>query len=171
MNLYIRRYIDQAPEAISGSGGHMTTLRVARCLFNGFGLDRQEVFEGLKVYNSRLADKWTDRELMHKADSAASGTYDKPSGWMLPATDATAPSYSQPSLTRARAHAQASQESEISVASVPESGEAERIAGELVKLHRDGAIKGTDDPEAGFYAQVIHIFGGTYLGRHGTHNV
>ena len=102
--------------------GHLTTLRVARCLYNGFGLSCQQVFECLRVYNSRLADKWTDRELLHKAQSAASGTYDKPSGWMLPATDATAPSYSQSSFTRARTHARACQESEISVASVPKSG-------------------------------------------------
>ena len=41
--------------------------------------------------------------------------------------------------------------------------EARRVAGELVKLHRDGAIKGADDPEAAFYAQVIHTFGATRL--------
>ena len=96
MNPHIRRYIDQAPEAISGSGGHLTTLRVARCLYNGFGLSCQQVFEYLQVYNSRLADKWIDGELRHKAQSAANGTYDKPSGWMLPATDATANRHSNP---------------------------------------------------------------------------
>jgi hypothetical protein len=40
--------------------------------------------------------------------------------------------------------------------------EARRIARELVGLHRDGAISGHQDPEARFYAQLIHTFGGTY---------
>ena len=55
-------------------------------------------------------------------------------------------------------------DSEISVATVADDDpEARRIAGELVKLHRDGAIKGPDDPEAAFYAHLIHTFGATYL--------
>jgi hypothetical protein len=69
---------------------------VARSLYNGFALSRDQVFECLQVYNSRLVDKWTDRELMHKAESAASGAYDKPRGWMR-ATDATDFGYNQPS--------------------------------------------------------------------------
>ena len=83
MNPQARKYIESAPEAISGSGGHLTTLKVARSLYNGFGLDRQAVLEGLRAYNSRLSDKWSDRELEHKADSAATGNYDKARGWML----------------------------------------------------------------------------------------
>ena len=46
-----------------------------------------------------------------------------------------------------------------------ESWDAHRIAGELVKLHRDGAFSGPGDPEAEFYAQLIHMFGGTYEGK------
>ena len=38
--------------------------------------------------------------------------------------------------------------------------EARRIAGELVKLYRAGAIKGVGDPEAQFYAHLIHTVGG-----------
>lgn len=87
------------------------------------------------------------------------------------ATDATPPSYSQSSFTRARAHARACQEWEISVASVPELGEAKRIAGELAKMHRDAAIRGAEDPEARFYAQVLHTFGRTFLGRYRTSHV
>ena len=37
--------------------------------------------------------------------------------------------------------------------------EDHRIAGELVKLHRSGVIKGADDPEAVFYANLVHLFG------------
>jgi hypothetical protein len=79
----IRAYIERAPEAISGKGGHLTTLYVARSLFNGFALSRDQVLEGLHVYNARLSDKWSDSELTHKADSAVCAIYDKPRGWML----------------------------------------------------------------------------------------
>ena len=39
---------------------------------------------------------------------------------------------------------------------------ARRIARELVKLHRDGAIKTVGD--ASFYANLIRDFGATYAG-------
>jgi hypothetical protein len=42
--------------------------------------------------------------------------------------------------------------------------EAQRIAGELVKLHHAGAIRGADDPEGAFFAHLIHKFGGTFGG-------
>ena len=83
MNDSIRGYIDRAPAAISGQRGHDTTLRVARTLYNGFGLCRDQVLEWLRIYNRRLSEKWTERELAHKADSALRGPYDKPRGWLL----------------------------------------------------------------------------------------
>jgi hypothetical protein len=43
--------------------------------------------------------------------------------------------------------------------------EARRIAGELVKLYRDGALSGPDDPEAVFYAWLIRTFDATYEGH------
>ena len=55
----IRTYVERAPEAISGQGGHNTTLRVARTLYNGFALSRDQVLEWLHVYNARLSEKWT----------------------------------------------------------------------------------------------------------------
>ena len=61
--------------------------------------------------------------------------------------------------------------SERSVSSVSEQlaaedlAEAARIAGELLKLRDAGAITGPNDPEARFYAQVIHVFGGEFIGR------
>ena len=61
----------------------MRRQRVARTLFNGFGLSRDKVLEGLRLYNARLSHKWSDRELAHKADSAVCAMYDKPRGWML----------------------------------------------------------------------------------------
>lgn len=151
MNDRIRTYIERAPEAISGQGGHNTTLRVARALYNGFALSRDQVLEWLQVYNSRLSERWTARELEHKADSAARGRYDKLRGWMLGpgrseprrivigaaknasqgwkptkkyvlATDAMDVFYSQPTKhARTRARAQSYGESEITVASVADA--------------------------------------------------
>ena len=45
-----------------------------------------------------------------------------------------------------------------------EDPEARRIAAELVKLHRDSAISGPNDPEARCWAKLIHTFGATYTG-------
>jgi hypothetical protein len=45
---------------------------------------------------------------------------------------------------------------------------AHRIAGELLRLHQDGAITGADDPQAPFYASFVHAFGASYKGKHRT---
>jgi len=142
----IRAYVARAPAAISGQRGHYTTLRVARTLYNGFALSHHQVLEWLRIYNRRLSEKWTERELAHKADSAVRGTYDKPRGWLLTphhseprrisicapeitsrgqkiakkyvlATDATDISHTSRMQAHARAYAQSRSESEISVAS------------------------------------------------------
>jgi hypothetical protein len=42
--------------------------------------------------------------------------------------------------------------------------EARRIAGELVRMHRAGALSGANDPEAEFFACFIHKFGATFGG-------
>lgn len=39
------------------------------------------------------------------------------------------------------------------------------IAGDLVALYRDGAIRGADDPEARFYAALLVLFEARYAGR------
>ena len=142
----IRAYVARAPAAISGQRGHDTTLRVARTLYNGFALSHHQVLEWLRFYNARLSNKWSDRELAHKADSAERGEYDKPRGWLLTeyqseprriliraekitgqgqknakkyvlATDATDISHTSCMQAHARAYAQSRSESEISVAS------------------------------------------------------
>jgi hypothetical protein len=172
----IRDYIARAPVAISGHRGHDTTLRIARTLYNGFALSRDQVVDWLCVYNSRLCEKWSDRELAHKADSAVRGTYDKPRGWLLTgnqfqprriairvpetsgrgqkiakkyvlATDATVILHT---TCHAHAHAHCVGVSGKSVASVAhspkEDPEPRRIATELVKLQKDGVISGPVDP-------------------------
>jgi hypothetical protein len=39
--------------------------------------------------------------------------------------------------------------------------------GPELKLHRDGATSGADDPEAHFFAGLLHAFGATYNGKGG----
>jgi hypothetical protein len=41
--------------------------------------------------------------------------------------------------------------------------EARRIADELVKLHKAGAIKSEQD--ASFYANLVHLFGASFTAR------
>ena len=53
-----------------------------------------------------------------------------------------------------------SQSSRIRPRTAPTLNEARRIAYELLKLHRDGAIK--EPADASFYANLIHTFGATY---------
>jgi hypothetical protein len=43
--------------------------------------------------------------------------------------------------------------------------EARRIATELVKLHRAGAIRDAQDPEASFYANLIQSFQAEFIGK------
>jgi hypothetical protein len=45
--------------------------------------------------------------------------------------------------------------------------EARRIADELERLHQDGAIpnKSAEDPDASFYANLLHGFDATYIGK------
>jgi hypothetical protein len=44
--------------------------------------------------------------------------------------------------------------------------EARRIADELVKLHKAGAIKNEQD--ASFYANLVHLFGASFYCSRGT---
>jgi P4 family phage/plasmid primase-like protien len=75
-----REYIETAPLARSGQGGHNTTFAVAARLLNDMGLPKEQVRELLDRYNERLAEAgeetWTARELDHKVESAG----DRPHG-------------------------------------------------------------------------------------------
>jgi hypothetical protein len=57
--------------------------------------------------------------------------------------------------------------SQAETLSAENEAEARRIAAELVRLYRDGAIRtrSADDPEAVFYATLLRDFGGTYISR------
>jgi hypothetical protein len=86
MTVYERaeRYLSRCESAISGSGGHNTTFRVAITLLHGFGLSPSEAFELLKEsYNPNCSPPWSDTELRHKVTSAANAQPTKPRGWLL----------------------------------------------------------------------------------------
>ena len=63
-------YLDKLPRAVSGSGGHNATLRVA-CECFRFGLSRAEAWDALQWYNTnRCLPAWREKELRHKLDDA-----------------------------------------------------------------------------------------------------
>lgn len=64
-----RAYINTMPDAISGSGGHNSTLAVA-CESFRFGLDEAEIRTLMDEFNERAEPQWTENELQHKIDSA-----------------------------------------------------------------------------------------------------
>lgn len=77
-------YIDSTPGAVSGSGGHNTTLYLAQTLVNGFCLEPDVALQLLADhYNPKCEPPWSEKELRHKIDSAVSNPCDKPRGWKL----------------------------------------------------------------------------------------
>lgn len=79
----IRNYISKMEPAISGNGGHNTTLAVARVLVRGFALSEDDAFDILyNDYNPRCEPPWTEWELRHKIRSASKFT-NVPLGYLL----------------------------------------------------------------------------------------
>jgi hypothetical protein len=79
----IERYIDACPPAISGSGGHDATFRIACILVQGFDLSPDDAFTFLVRYNERCEPPWTEHELVHKlADADRAASY-KARGYLL----------------------------------------------------------------------------------------
>ena len=63
-------YLEKLPPAVSGSGGHNATLRVA-CECYRFGLSDSEALEALEWFNAyRCSPPWKSHELRHKLDDA-----------------------------------------------------------------------------------------------------
>jgi hypothetical protein len=65
-----RKYISKMPPAISGSGGHNQTFKVAKVVFEKFQLKADEAFLLLTEYNERCVPPWSEHELLHKVRSA-----------------------------------------------------------------------------------------------------
>jgi hypothetical protein len=62
----VLKYVAKMPAAISGSGGHNTTLDVVR-VCKGFALDENQTLDVLHEFNDRCEPPWSKRELEHKA--------------------------------------------------------------------------------------------------------
>ena len=79
-------YMDAMPPAIAGSGGHNQTYAAATALVHGFALAPDVALHLLATrYNPRCQPPWSERELRHKIDQAASKPHERPRGWLLEA--------------------------------------------------------------------------------------
>jgi hypothetical protein len=76
-------YLDAMPGAVSGCGGHSQTYAAATAVVHGFGIPPDAALEILKrYYNPRCAPPWSDKELQHKVNQAATKPHDRPPGWL-----------------------------------------------------------------------------------------
>jgi hypothetical protein len=66
-----RRYLEQVPGAIEGSGGSTHTFVTAQRLVRGFGLAEAEAFALMTEWNSRCQPPWSARDLARKVTEAA----------------------------------------------------------------------------------------------------
>lgn len=67
-----RQYVDRMDAAVSGSGGHDATMRVARVATNGFGLSFGEAMVIMREFSARCSPPWSEKELAHKVRQAMS---------------------------------------------------------------------------------------------------
>ena len=82
-----RAYIAKVPEAVSGQNGHDATFRVACCLILGFNLSVDDASPLLAEWNQTCQPPWSERELLHKLQSADQRT--EPRGYLLVDSAAT----------------------------------------------------------------------------------
>ena len=76
-------YLGAMPPAISGSGGHSQTYAAATALVHGFGIEPERAFAILAAeYNPRCDPPWSDKELRHKVNQAATKPHNRPFGWL-----------------------------------------------------------------------------------------
>jgi hypothetical protein len=77
-------YLAEVPPAIADQGGHDQTLWAARVVVLGFDLGPDFGYSILAThYNPRCVPPWSDKELRHKCEQAASVPFGKPRGWLL----------------------------------------------------------------------------------------
>jgi hypothetical protein len=76
-------YLDAMPPAISGQGGHNVTYSAATMLVHGFEIPQDQALEMLLAhYNPRCEPPWTEKELRHKVQDAATKSHNKSRGWL-----------------------------------------------------------------------------------------
>ena len=78
------RYAEATPGAVSGANGHNQTFSLTSTLVHGFCLDGEVALSILKThYNPKCDPQWSDKELVHKIDSAIKSPPPKHRGWLL----------------------------------------------------------------------------------------
>ncbi len=76
-------YLNAMPAAIAGSGGHSQTYAAATALVHGFGLSADVAIAILaNDYNPRCDPPWSEKDLAHKINQAATKPHDRPFGWL-----------------------------------------------------------------------------------------
>lgn len=86
-------YLDAMTPAISGQGGHNRAYAAATAMVHGFGLDAGAALALLlERYNPRCEPPWSQRELRHKVEDAASKPHARPFGWLRDAGHVDGPS-------------------------------------------------------------------------------
>ena len=65
-----RKYLARAEPAVSGSGGHGQTFKLACKLVHGFGLSDGEALSLLDEWNRTCRPPWSEQELRHKIEEA-----------------------------------------------------------------------------------------------------
>jgi bifunctional DNA primase/polymerase-like protein len=76
-------YLDRIPPAVSGHGGHSQTYAAATAMVHGFMLESEVALNLLlERYNPRCDPPWSEKELRHKVEEAATKTHDRPLGWL-----------------------------------------------------------------------------------------
>lgn len=66
-----RKYLAKLPPAVSGKSGHNACFHAACVLVLGFGLSENSALSLLREYNQVCQPPWSDKELLHKVQSAA----------------------------------------------------------------------------------------------------
>ncbi len=75
-----RLYVGKMDAAISGSGGHTATFKVACALVHGFGLTQTEAWPLMLDYNLRCSPAWSHKDLVHKLKQAEKVPHKEPRG-------------------------------------------------------------------------------------------
>lgn len=63
-------YLAAMPSAVSGQGGHKTTIKTALKIVRGFNIPPGNAFSLLQTWNQRCLPPWSDHELWHKVCEA-----------------------------------------------------------------------------------------------------
>jgi putative DNA primase/helicase len=84
-------YLAKMPGAIQGQNGSAATYAAATALVHGFGLSTDEALSMLAAeYNPRCVPAWSESELAHKVNDAATKPHSRPKGWILMVDSQTA---------------------------------------------------------------------------------